>query len=99
MGSAKYFWSGVDDEDNQHICQCGIDGNCVDPELKCNCDSMNPVQLSDSGMLIVVFSLNPFELIRKNVRRGHNRQKSFAHHGPEFWSDSTGNFFRSPHAG
>jgi hypothetical protein len=56
-GSAKYFWSGVDDEDNQHICQCGIDGNCVDPELKCNCDSMNPVQLFDSGMLIVVFSL------------------------------------------
>jgi hypothetical protein len=32
-GSAEYFWSGVDDEENQHICQCGIDGNCVDPDV------------------------------------------------------------------
>ena len=31
------------------MCQCGIDGNCVDRTLPCNCDSFFPADLTDSG--------------------------------------------------
>ncbi len=50
-GSARYFWSGVENiDEGTHTCQCGIDGNCVDPSVKCNCDSLSPSQLFDSGI-------------------------------------------------
>ncbi|XP_046633631.1 contactin-associated protein-like 2 isoform X2 [Daphnia pulicaria] len=48
-GNPEYFWSGSDD--SVHTCQCGIDRNCVDPSLECNCDSAAPVQLTDSGII------------------------------------------------
>lgn len=48
-GNAQYFWSGSDS--SAHICQCDIDGDCADSTVKCNCDSMAPVQLSDSGVI------------------------------------------------
>ncbi|XP_046645806.1 uncharacterized protein LOC124336158 isoform X2 [Daphnia pulicaria] len=51
-GSARYFWSGVENiDEGTHTCQCGIDGNCVDPNVKCNCDSLSPAQLFDSGVI------------------------------------------------
>ncbi|XP_046461282.1 uncharacterized protein LOC124207727 isoform X1 [Daphnia pulex] len=57
----EYFWSGSND--SVHTCQCGIDRNCVDPSLECNCDSAAPVQLTDNGIisnknLLPVTSLN-----------------------------------------
>jgi hypothetical protein len=47
-GNPEYFWSGSND--SVHTCQCGIDRNCVDPSLECNCDSAAPVQLTDNGI-------------------------------------------------
>ena len=49
-GNAQYFWAG-NNETGIHTCQCGIDGNCVDPAVKCNCDTGAPVQLVDDGLL------------------------------------------------
>jgi spore maturation protein CgeB len=46
-GNAKYFWSGGNTD--VHTCQCGIDQNCVEAFMKCNCDSNAPVELSDIG--------------------------------------------------
>ncbi|XP_046641561.1 uncharacterized protein LOC124326839 [Daphnia pulicaria] len=48
-GNPQYFWAGSDS--SVHICQCGIDGQCVDAAVKCNCDSMAPVQLTDYGVI------------------------------------------------
>lgn len=48
-GNAKYFWSGGNTD--AHTCQCGIDGNCVDVTVKCNCDATVPLQLVDSGII------------------------------------------------
>ena len=49
-GVARYFWSGSDDNNNQHTCQCGIGKNCVHANQKCNCDAMAFVQVSDNGI-------------------------------------------------
>lgn len=46
-GNSKYFWSGGNTDN--HTCQCGIDKNCVETYVKCNCDAAAPVQLSDDG--------------------------------------------------
>ncbi|KAK4014936.1 hypothetical protein OUZ56_027449 [Daphnia magna] len=46
-GNSKYFWSGGNTD--VHTCQCGIDGNCVETFVKCNCDAAAPIQLSDDG--------------------------------------------------
>ena len=49
-GVARYFWSGSSNSSiRQPICQCGIEQNCVDDFLPCNCDSVLPSQLSDIG--------------------------------------------------
>ncbi|XP_046645838.1 uncharacterized protein LOC124336182 [Daphnia pulicaria] len=49
-GNAQYFWSGSN-AGGVHTCQCGIDGNCVDPVAKCNCDALAPLQLVDDGVI------------------------------------------------
>jgi hypothetical protein len=58
-GNAQNVWSG-NNTNGIHTCQCGIDGNCVDPALKCNCDSAAPVQLVDDGLTL--FWLNYFNI-------------------------------------
>ena len=55
-GNAKYFWSGG--STNVHTCQCGIDNNCIDANLECNCDATAPLQLVDSGKKINFYPLN-----------------------------------------
>jgi hypothetical protein len=66
-GNAKYFWAGADTD--VHTCQCGIDGNCVESFMKCNCDSAAPEQLVDSGKFILKrkkwFLISPIQY--KNV--------------------------------
>ena len=37
------------------MCQCGIDGNCIDPSLHCNCDSIFPSNLTDAGNFNFIF--------------------------------------------
>ncbi|KAI9561346.1 hypothetical protein GHT06_012303 [Daphnia sinensis] len=46
-GTKQNFWSGS--EESIHICQCGIENNCVRPDLECNCDANVAVSLSDNG--------------------------------------------------
>ncbi|XP_046646959.1 uncharacterized protein LOC124337002 [Daphnia pulicaria] len=48
-GNAKTFWAGGNTD--VHLCQCGLDGNCVDSSTKCNCDSAAPVPLTDEGVI------------------------------------------------
>jgi hypothetical protein len=99
-GNAQNVWSG-NNTNGIHTCQCGIDGNCVDPALKCNCDAAAPVQLVDDG-LIKITKPKWYHLINKHifvVFRCHNGQKYSARHSIEFWPDSTGNFIRRPHVG
>lgn len=47
-GNQQNFWSGSDE--TTHICQCGIDGNCILSNLPCNCDANLAVPLSDNGI-------------------------------------------------
>jgi hypothetical protein len=49
-GNSQYFWSG-NNANGIYTCQCGIDGNCVDSSVTCNCDSLAKRQLTDSGKL------------------------------------------------
>ena len=51
-GDVRNFWSG--DDETAHTCQCGIDGNCIRTDLKCNCDANVAVSLSDIGILISI---------------------------------------------
>ncbi|EFX82472.1 hypothetical protein DAPPUDRAFT_241138 [Daphnia pulex] len=49
-GNPQYFWSGSNS--SVHVCQCGLDGNCVEsPSVMCNCDSSLPTLLSDNGVI------------------------------------------------
>ncbi|XP_046645845.1 uncharacterized protein LOC124336186 [Daphnia pulicaria] len=48
-GNPQYFWSGSNS--SVHTCQCGIDHNCVEDYVKCNCDSTVPLLLADNGVI------------------------------------------------
>ena len=98
-GNEQYFWAGNNTE-GIHTCQCGINGNCLDPAVKCNCDSAAPVPLVDDGIVIVSnIHFNFKLLIFCFWCRCHNGQKCFARHSIEFRPNSTGNFVRRPHTG
>ena len=47
-GNPQYFWSGGNSS-AQHICQCGMENNCVKDSAVCNCDSSLPKSLTDKG--------------------------------------------------
>lgn len=51
-GEKQNFWSGADA--TAHTCQCGLDGNCIRADLKCNCDANVAVSLSDNGISIEI---------------------------------------------
>ncbi|XP_046633654.1 uncharacterized protein LOC124313031 isoform X2 [Daphnia pulicaria] len=63
-GNAKYFWSGGNTD--VHTCQCGIDNNCVDATLECNCDATAPAQLADNG---IITDKNVLPITRLNFGR------------------------------
>ena len=48
-GIEQNFFAGEDY--GNHTCQCGIEGNCVDEDVACNCDSKTPTWLKDSGLI------------------------------------------------
>ncbi|EFX89078.1 hypothetical protein DAPPUDRAFT_310805 [Daphnia pulex] len=73
-GSAKYFWSGGNTD--EHTCQCGIDQNCVEAFMKCNCDSNAPVELSDIG---VITDKNILPITRLNFGRTQLESSSGVH--------------------
>lgn len=73
-GNAQYFWSGSDV--SVHTCQCGIDRNCVDASLKCNCDSTAPVSLTDSG---VISNKSVLPITRLNFGRTQLESSSGVH--------------------
>ena len=52
-GKIQNFWSGSDD--STHICQCGIENDCIQPNLECNCDANVAVPLSDNGIFHLVY--------------------------------------------
>ena len=53
-GAKHFFWAGAKTNNRSHTCQCGIDGDCVDPSYKCNCDAMKSYEMTDSGNLLIV---------------------------------------------
>lgn len=52
----RNFWSGADA--TAHTCQCGIDSNCIRPDLKCNCDANVAVSLSDIGQYLAIDTIS-----------------------------------------
>ena len=47
-GQVQNYWEGSNS--GQHVCKCGVDGDCVDSSMMCNCDSTFPMRLSDFGI-------------------------------------------------
>ena len=45
----QFFWAG-DGSHKNHTCQCGIENNCIDRFVCCNCDSYMLKNLTDQGM-------------------------------------------------
>ncbi|XP_046646354.1 uncharacterized protein LOC124336548 [Daphnia pulicaria] len=74
-GNSQYFWAGSN-TDGVHTCQCGIDGNCVDPAAKCNCDALAPLQLVDDG---VITDKNFLPVTRLNFGRTQLETSSGVH--------------------
>ena len=64
---ARYFWAGSDST-KQNYCQCGIDGNCVDRTLTCNCDVMSSMALSDSGRTSQIYFIFTKFIALKNLK-------------------------------
>ncbi|XP_046648303.1 uncharacterized protein LOC124338251 [Daphnia pulicaria] len=54
-GNPQYFWAGSDS--SIHTCQCGIDGECINSNVKCNCDAIAPYMLNDNGVVTKKASL------------------------------------------
>ncbi|XP_046459861.1 neurexin-4-like isoform X2 [Daphnia pulex] len=73
-GNSKTFWAG--DNTDVHLCQCGLDGNCVDPSVQCNCDSMAPVPLVDDG---TITDKNVLPITRLNFGRTQLETSSGVH--------------------
>ena len=48
-GSIQHYWGGGNKK--AFTCACGLQGNCADPSLKCNCDIMDNKWRSDGGFL------------------------------------------------
>ncbi|XP_046456495.1 uncharacterized protein LOC124203731 [Daphnia pulex] len=71
----QYFWAGSN-TDGVHTCQCGIDGNCVDLAVKCNCDTISPLQLVDDG---VITDKNVLPVTRLNFGRTQLETSSGVH--------------------
>ncbi|EFX82526.1 hypothetical protein DAPPUDRAFT_27396, partial [Daphnia pulex] len=76
-GNAQYFWSGSN-TDGVHTCRCGIDGNCVDSAVKCNCDTISPIQLVDDGMSVIT-DKNVLPVTRLNFGRTQLETSSGVH--------------------
>lgn len=99
-GQNQTFWSGSGS--TEHICQCGIDGNCVDIQLPCNCDALLPLPISDSGWIDSIKS-NPRKLWYRfyclMTGRSHHQQGLLANQPIEFRQDATVVIVRQTHAG
>jgi hypothetical protein len=50
-GAIRRFWAGSFNESIVHTCQCGLDGNCVDTSVSCNCDALAPEAAIDEGTI------------------------------------------------
>ena len=95
-GKVQYFWSGTNT--TSHICQCGIDKDCVDPDVKCNCDSYELQQLNDSGLWVLLSNIFRFTMNERFIRRLHNCKGCVAGEQREFWSHPLQTFFRPLHS-
>ncbi|XP_046645807.1 uncharacterized protein LOC124336159 [Daphnia pulicaria] len=73
--NAQYFWAGSN-TGGVHTCQCGIDANCVDSAVKCNCDTISPIQLVDDG---VITDKNVLPVTRLNFGRTQLETSSGVH--------------------
>ncbi|CAG0893350.1 unnamed protein product [Darwinula stevensoni] len=56
----QYYWDGS--KAGQHICNCGLSGNCTDTNFPCNCDAKLPHWESDSGAITNATALPITEL-------------------------------------
>ena len=48
-GGKQIFWAGP--ATSQHTCQCGIENNCVERNVKCNADALAPLDQVDDGKI------------------------------------------------
>ncbi|XP_057368213.1 uncharacterized protein LOC130689201 [Daphnia carinata] len=73
-GESQYFWSG--NNKSMHTCQCGIDRNCVESHITCNCDSIFQKPLTDSG---IITDKNILPIMRLNFGRTMENSSSGLH--------------------
>ena len=75
-GHPQYFWSGS--KGHEHRCHCDTHGQCFDPSVRCNCDSIAPTELKDSGKplipFILIYELKSFKW--SNHQQGYITNKS-----------------------
>ncbi|CAG0904069.1 unnamed protein product, partial [Darwinula stevensoni] len=45
----QYYWDGS--HAGEHVCNCGLTGDCIDPIVPCNCDAEAPQWESDVGAI------------------------------------------------
>nr|XP_061791038.1 contactin-associated protein-like 4 [Nerophis lumbriciformis] len=48
-GQIQTHWGGA--LPGSHQCACGLNNNCLDPNVQCNCDAYNEQWTNDSGLL------------------------------------------------
>jgi len=67
-GTQRTFFHGNLDNEQPHICQCGVNHTCIEPNLPCNCDAKLPDWQVDEGIItdkdllpITEFAYGPLE--------------------------------------
>ncbi|CAG0894611.1 unnamed protein product [Darwinula stevensoni] len=48
-GQPQYYWDGS--HAGEHVCNCGLTSDCIDPIMMCNCDAKAPQWESDAGII------------------------------------------------
>ncbi|XP_054599173.1 contactin-associated protein-like 4 isoform X1 [Nothobranchius furzeri] len=66
-GRVHTHWGGAHPDSQQ--CSCGLQGDCVDPQLFCNCDADGTEWSEDSGLLTHKESLPVRALVLGDVQR------------------------------
>ncbi|XP_038146709.1 contactin-associated protein-like 4 [Cyprinodon tularosa] len=67
LGLVQTYWGGAHPGSQQ--CACGLQGDCVDPQLYCNCDADRLEWNEDSGLISHKESLPIRSLVLGDVRR------------------------------
>ncbi|KAM4551107.1 contactin-associated protein-like 4 isoform 2-T2 [Odontesthes bonariensis] len=88
-GRVQTYWGGAYPGSQQ--CACGLEGDCVDPQLYCNCDADRMEWTEDSGLLtrkesLPVRSLNLGDVQRPGSEAAYRVGPLRCHGDKNFWN-------------